>query len=253
MARTLPYFPFYPEDWLSDEKLRACSLAARGLWIDMLSLMHKNDRRGYLQLNAKPLSLEQLSRMTGSSTEEVSRLYAELFNAGVFSVSEDGSIYSRRMTRDEQIRQVRSEAGTKGAAVCHGKTSGKPLANCQQTPGQTSGSGIGSGSESSGKGGAGGKGPDPPGFAEFWEAWPVKENRKPAVRAWRKISPDAALVAVIVAAVQRHKQSDRWRRGIIPHASTWLNEERWNDQPPDQIPNGRIDVKAELAKKGYDV
>ena len=114
MPEKLPWFSFYPGDWLSDEKLRACSYSARGLWIDMLSLMHKNDRRGYLQLNGKPVTAAQLARMTGGATDEVTHLLAELFNAGVASATDDGLIYSRRITRDEHIRQIRREAGAKG-------------------------------------------------------------------------------------------------------------------------------------------
>jgi hypothetical protein len=114
MGEKLPWFSFYPEDWLSDEKLRACTLAARALWTDMLCLMHKNDRRGYLQLSGKPVTADQLARMTGCSTDDVSRLLAELISAGVPSVSEHGILYSRRMVRDEALRQVRSEAGQKG-------------------------------------------------------------------------------------------------------------------------------------------
>jgi hypothetical protein len=182
MASKLPYFPFYAGDWLSDEKLRACSFAARGLWTDLLCLMHKNDRRGYLQLNGKPVDCEALARMTGGTTEEVSRLLAELFNAGVTSVSEHGILYSRRMTRDEYIRQVRSAAGLKGADV----TNSLPRQKSRQTAGKVSAKGSASESESSSKRNtppnppAGGKERAPPefpenlkteAFAAAWEKW----------------------------------------------------------------------------------
>jgi len=111
----LPAMMFYPGDWLKDPAVRSVSLAARGLWIDMLCLMHESPRRGYLQhVSGKPVTAEQLARMTGCSTDEVSRLLQELEDAGVFSCTEHGVIYSRRMVRDEHIRQIRSEAGRKG-------------------------------------------------------------------------------------------------------------------------------------------
>ena len=47
-----PAFQFYPGDWLHDTAVRACSLAARGLWIDMLSLMHQGHPYGNLTLPA---------------------------------------------------------------------------------------------------------------------------------------------------------------------------------------------------------
>jgi hypothetical protein len=89
---------------MKDPELRSVSLAARGLWIDMLSLMFECDRRGYLQLNGKPVNADQLARMTGCSTGEVSHCLQELDDSGVFSRSDDGTIYSRRLVRDEKKR-----------------------------------------------------------------------------------------------------------------------------------------------------
>lgn len=101
---------------MKDPALRSVGYAARGLWIDMLSLMHENDRRGYLQVNGKPVTAEQLARMTGagagtteSSTDVVSRLLQELETSGVFSRTEDGTIYCRRQVRDEQKREQERE------------------------------------------------------------------------------------------------------------------------------------------------
>lgn len=107
-------FLFDPSSWLSDENLRACSPGARALWIDLLCLMHKNGRRGYLQMNGRPLTLDQLARATGNSTAEVSHHMRELSDSGVTSATEQGIIYSRRMVREQELRKVRSEAGKAG-------------------------------------------------------------------------------------------------------------------------------------------
>ncbi len=105
MAGKLPSFQMYPGDWMKDPALRACSIAARGLWMDMLCLMFECDRRGYLQTaSGSPYSLEQLARMTGCSTDEVTRLVGELETSGVFSRTAHGTIFSRRLSRDEEAR-----------------------------------------------------------------------------------------------------------------------------------------------------
>ena len=105
MAGKLPSFQMYPGDWMKDPALRSCSIAARGLWMDMLCLMFECDRRGYLQTaSGSPYSLDQLARMTGCSTDEVTRMVGELETSGVFSRTAHGTIFSRRLSRDEEAR-----------------------------------------------------------------------------------------------------------------------------------------------------
>lgn len=110
----LPSFQFYPGDWRKDPKLSSVSMAAKGLWMDMLCLMFESERRGYLQVNGKAPSKEQLSRMVCCSIGEITPLLLELKDADVYSCTRDGIIYSRRMVRDENIRKKRVEAGEKG-------------------------------------------------------------------------------------------------------------------------------------------
>lgn len=110
MAKKLPSMQFYPGDWMKDPAVRACSLPARGLWIDMLCLMHESCERGYLQhQNGKAVNNEQLARMVGCSVNAASRLVRELEDAGVFSRTETGVIYSRRQVRDEETRSKTRE------------------------------------------------------------------------------------------------------------------------------------------------
>ena len=116
-----PAYQFYPGDWLNDTGLRACSLAARGLWIDMNCIMHQGHPYGYLTWSAKdrdedvlrPIPDGVLARIVGSREEEVVPLLAELEDAGVFSRTADGVIYSRRMVRDENARESRAAGGYK--------------------------------------------------------------------------------------------------------------------------------------------
>lgn len=70
-------------------------------------------------------------------------------------------------------------------------------------------------------------------FSAFWTSWPAKRARVSALIAWRRIRPNAALLAVIIAALERQKASDEWLREggrFIPHAATWLNGRRWEDE-----------------------
>jgi hypothetical protein len=72
--------------------------------------MFESGRKGFLLLSSgKPVTAAQLARMTGCATDEVSRLLSELEYSGVFSRLEDGTIYCRRMARDEHCRDQNRE------------------------------------------------------------------------------------------------------------------------------------------------
>jgi hypothetical protein len=106
-----PFMKFYPADWRSDPALRMCSAAARGVWIDMLCIMHEAEPCGFLSVNGKPLTPKQLATVINMPLAEVEAALEELDDAGVFSRNKAGVIYSRRMNRDRKLR----ESGEKNA------------------------------------------------------------------------------------------------------------------------------------------
>jgi hypothetical protein len=91
---------FYPADWRADAMLRLCSIAARGLWAEMMCIMHEAERYGSLLVNGRRIDKKQLAGLAGISERECTTLLFELEGNGVFSRDEDGTIYSRRMRRD---------------------------------------------------------------------------------------------------------------------------------------------------------
>jgi len=129
MARR-PYMKFYTGDWMSDVALKSCSLAARGLWIDMLCLMSQGEPRGYLGVKGGDNLLvnleDKLVVYVGVNPDELKPLLEELGRLDVFSRTEDGVIYSRRMVRDEEVHQKRVRDGKSGgnpALVSDGRLS----------------------------------------------------------------------------------------------------------------------------------
>ncbi len=106
-----PWFKFFVRDWQGNHSLRVVSLAARGLWLEMLAIMHEASPFGHLVLNDKPVPTETLALMVGSTRDEVEKLLAELNAASVFRVNRKGAIHSARMIKE----RVRSEKSRKGA------------------------------------------------------------------------------------------------------------------------------------------
>jgi len=109
-----PWMKWYPSDWRADPKLRMCSLAARGLWADMLALMHEAEPYGHLLVGDRAPSDKQIAALVGASPKEVSGAVMELEEAGVFSRTEEGVIYSRRMVRDKEKAERDRENGKGG-------------------------------------------------------------------------------------------------------------------------------------------
>ena len=78
-------------------------------------------------------------------------------------------------------------------------------------------------------------------FSSFWASYPKKVGKGAAETAWRKLKPDADLVAAIIAAVERAKTSRQWLRDggqYIPNPATWLNQRRWEDEPDTKAKAG---------------
>jgi len=113
-----PAQQWYWDDWFAAFDVRACSLAARGLWIDMLGIMWKAEIRGTLTVNSKQIDIKTLAKIVNDTEENVEKYLIELEQYNVFSRLEDGTIICRRMYREskkqEEIRQKRSIAGRIG-------------------------------------------------------------------------------------------------------------------------------------------
>lgn len=112
-----PWLKFYPRDWRGDQALRAVSIAARGLWIEMLCIMHEASPYGHLILAGRAVSNDVLARVAGLGADECGALLAELESAGVLSRTRKGVIYSRRMVKDHS----RAEKGRKSVKLRGGQ------------------------------------------------------------------------------------------------------------------------------------
>lgn len=97
-----PWMKFYPRDWRGDQALRLVSLRARGLWIEMLCVMHEATPYGHLLVGGQPVGDAALARLVGSNIEEVQALLVELRDAGVYRQTRGGVVYSKRMTDDHK-------------------------------------------------------------------------------------------------------------------------------------------------------
>jgi hypothetical protein len=256
-----PSFQFYPADWRNDSKLRRCTVAARGAWMEVLCVLHDGDEYGVCRW-----TLVDLARAAGVPV----RLLQELSAKGVLKgddrevgafvytprhAGQDGEPvtliptgagpcwFSSRMVRDEYVRQHRG-AGTRFVAEAQ-----PPKPAPKPTPKPPIGDGLGDGASSSSSSSSSRNTPKPPRggdeadpqFARFWAAYPRKVAKDAALKAFAKRKPDEVLVGQMIAAIERQGLAEKCQRGegqYVPYPATWLNEGRWKDDLADPQPGG---------------
>lgn len=178
-----PADQWYWDDWFSAFDVRLCSLAARGLWIDMLGIMFKAEIRGTLTINGKQVDNKRLAKIAGDTIANIKKYKQELEDQDVFSYLEDKTIICRRMFRksgkQDQISQIRAEAGKKGAEA-RWQTDGKPMAKMAASSSSPSSSSTSTPSSK-----------DTRGqeelnllFEKWWDRYPKKEDKGKGKEKW---------------------------------------------------------------------
>lgn len=69
-----------------------------------------------------------------------------------------------------------------------------------------------------------------PGFDDFWKAYPLKVGKGAAKKAFEKATRKIPATIIIRGAVRYASDPNRLQE-FTAHAATWLNAERWSDDP----------------------
>jgi hypothetical protein len=71
-------------------------------------------------------------------------------------------------------------------------------------------------------------------FERFWKCYPNKTGKGKAWTVWQRIKPDLQLAGKFEDAIAWQVHTPQWTKDggqFIPHAATWLNQKRWQDEP----------------------
>ncbi len=251
MLMALPWMKFKPVDWRADPRLRMCSLAARGLWIDLLTYMHEGVPYGHLTIDGVPPPTSGIDSLVGRPLNEVVKALAELEMHGVFARAENGAIVSRRMVRDKAKADRDRENGKHGGnpnLLFEDKGGVNPPHNPPdkakkleariETPeNEIARAGARYSAE----------------FEEkFWQPYPRTPtmSKLEAWKAWQKSLDDHA---AIIAAVPRYAA---WLRSKpdhpAVHACRFITQRRFDGfgepEPTAELPAGSFYAKAESAQ-----
>jgi len=246
----LPWFPFYPADWLSDSKVASMNLEEQGAYLRLLCFCWREGRI--------PTDPRSIARLLSLPDDDGARLWSVL--EPCFTTSGTNPRLEREREAQQEKRKLRSIAGIAGNekrwscdrnAIANGS---QIIASQSQSQSQNQSqieevlqpflTLTSEGSERSGKTGARTREVSAPaGFDEFWAAYPKKVGKGDARKAWQKIRPSRDLLEKILEAIESQLDSWQWRRDsgqFIPHPATWLNQSRWEDEPgPSTAPSLR--------------
>lgn len=87
-------------------------------------------------------------------------------------------------------------------------------------------------------------------FTRVWEVYPKKQGKAPALKAFDKLKADRELTDRIVSAIALAKTTSQWKDNegrYIPLCATYLNQRRFEDELPAPKP---VVVGYELTERG---
>ena len=245
-----PWMKFYPTDWRADPALRMCSLGARGLWMEMLCLMHEAEPYGHLVVKGVAITQRQLAALSGCSLREVSMRISELESSSVFDVL-DGVIISRRMVRD-RVKALRDKE--------NGRAGGNPVLIKNAPDGVNPPDNVGDKAQipearSQKKNSSLRSQCATEFFDEFWQAYPRREGsnpRKPAKDRFDGKVRAGADPAVIIAGVRAYAVAMATEPPrFVVQAVKWLSQERWNDVHVPPAPRLAVNNQPQAPPGGY--
>ena len=129
-----PSFQFYPGDWTANSKLRRCSHAEKGIWIDVMCLLHDQEEYGIVRWPMKDVAqavhctLAALRALVfkrilkGGDSGQAVEPYIYIPRSGrregapvILVREQSGPVwYCSRMVRDEYVRTIRGDSARFG-------------------------------------------------------------------------------------------------------------------------------------------
>lgn len=244
-----PAFQFYPADWLNDIKLQSCPMAAQGVLINLMCLMHQSERCGFLLINGSKPDQRTIIKLLRTHHRTFKHSLSLLLSSGVLREDENGVVYCPRMVKDGALRDKRRAAGKLGGNPFLLKQKVNPELKQKPTPSSSSSSkeeyqhslqpSVMHKSEKSARthscahfenahlpvfedpsNGSGAKPDKPatskppysPSFERFWSACLVKKGKRAAWASWNRIAKRGdSKAGDIIKAMESQVNGDAFR------------------------------------------
>ena len=223
MSDIRQWYPIYAIDWMTSLQLRLCSVAARGLLIDLMCLSWVRKTAGRIDMPH-----EDIAAYLRLDLEVFNNLLAELLERG--RVMEEGTLFHGsgsivipRLVEIGEEQTGKHNKRVNAGKARHTKNTPETVETAKTQPSHTktpqkskTAIGVSYGAV----------------FAKFWEVYPRKIGKRKAAQVWNRMKLDT-IAPIIMEAVERWKQTDQWTKdggAFVPHPSTWLNRGGWEDE-----------------------
>lgn len=231
-TKKLPHIPFYVGDWSKDPAVKCANVMQKGIWFELILILWECPKRGYLaKRSGKPYTEDEVCRMIGITLDE----WQEWQELELHSVTPEGVIYSEWIAEHQRISELRKQAGSKGGSSKNKQSSKLEAKHKQSTDNDNDNDSNSINDKPVMK-----KSEEL--FEKFWSAYPSKSGKANALKDWLKNKCHLEYEKIIsdVELKKLHKWDmgkdyGKEFRSKPPNGSTYVHQQRWNDDwQPDQ-------------------
>ena len=239
MNSKAPAFQFYPQDYLSSARVAEMTLEEEGVYLRLLCYCWSS--------GSIPADPERCAKLAGKGCSiAVATNVQRAFNE---HPTDPQRLIHDRLEKEREKQRVRREQTSKAgkkSAEARGKnqskrrknTSKERTLNGRSTNVEQKGNPSSSSSDEDDSVSIDESQVDQ--FANFWNTYPRRTAKGNARKAWTKAVKQATPEEIIAAAERYAKSVVGKDPEYIAHPATWLNGERWTDEPVEKVVKPRF-------------
>lgn len=209
------WFKFYGGEYLSDPKIVALTASERSCWLTLLCYASMNGKDGVIKHLSEHMLMAQ-SGINPNSDEwkETEGVLKKLEELEIVTLSNE-TVTVTNWRKRQEMQLTGAERAKRFRERQKNVTEQRYESNARREENRIDKNKI------------------LDHFEAFWKEYPRKVSKKKAEQSWLKINPTPSIVQKIMASLATHRESPQWKKDdgmFIPHPTTWLNQERWNDE-----------------------
>lgn len=225
------WWRFYCE-MLRDPKIRLRPLATRWAWVALLTIARESPEPGFLIVVDEEMTIPVLADLAAISAKEAQAAYDYFLRTGLVELDRRGIPFVVTFLE----RQFESDTSADRTAKHRHKERDKTVTkNGDETDDVAESSSVSlisvslnSEQENS----------EPDDFERFWGTYPRHVAKSAARKAFASALKRADVEVILAGAEQFRDDPNLPEPQFIPHPTTWLNQDRWEDDPlPPRFPN----------------